>query len=71
MTDELGDRMKLYERATDARLMRRLPVIARLDGRSFSKFTAKAEKPFSSLFEGIMDELLCMKLLKLRLRCKS
>ena len=38
--DGLGDRMKKYESSTcSINLMDRLPIIARCDGRSFSKFT--------------------------------
>lgn len=47
----LGDRMKRYERVVDHSLMRRSPVIIRVDGRAFSSFTRRhfhAEK-FSSV----------------------
>ena len=45
--DELGDRMKDYERRETARrLFPTLPVYARIDGRGFSKFTAGMERPF-------------------------
>lgn len=45
--DSLGDRIKSYERAfTEERLDKNLPVYARLDGRSFSKFTKKMQRPF-------------------------
>ena len=38
--DSLGDRMKSYEAFTcDIKLIPRLPIIARLDGKSFSTFT--------------------------------
>lgn len=47
--DSLGDRIKEYERAfTENRLDKNLPVYARLDGRSFSKFTGKMQRPFDS-----------------------
>lgn len=46
-TDALGDRMKMYEGLeSDRRFMPQLPVLARLDGRSFSRFTKRFEKPF-------------------------
>ena len=35
----LGDRMKQYEQVTQVRLIRRMPVILRLDGKSFQRFT--------------------------------
>jgi tRNA(His) 5'-end guanylyltransferase len=46
MTDDHGDRMKNYEAAWDARLDVMLPIYARLDGRSFSRFTRGMERPF-------------------------
>ena len=36
--DNMGDRMKYYESLTSQKCMRGLPVIVRLDGKSFSKF---------------------------------
>ncbi len=44
--DSLGDRMKTYEGVTQTRLMRRTPVIIRLDGRAFHTFTRGLDKPF-------------------------
>ena len=37
--DSLGDRMKQYEYVTRNYLTRKLPVILRLDGKSFHSFT--------------------------------
>ncbi len=55
---ELGDRMKLYEDSEAARrLMPLLPAMARLDGRSFSRFTRNTKKPFSRPFLELMDEV--------------
>jgi tRNA(His) 5'-end guanylyltransferase len=53
---DLGDRIKTYEKAYDIYMPSRLPVIVRLDGKGFSKFTKfiKAEKPFDGSFSGIM-----------------
>ena len=42
----LGNRMKEYERACNVKLTKRLPVIIRLDGNGFSKFTKGFDKPF-------------------------
>lgn len=43
----LGDRMKMYEAlSAGARHLPRLPVIARLDGRSFSQVTRGLNRPF-------------------------
>jgi tRNA(His) 5'-end guanylyltransferase len=54
----LGDRMKEYERAYDISLTSRLPVIIRLDGKCFSKWTKKAEliKPFDGRLVNLMAE---------------
>ncbi len=52
----LGDRMKMYESQTETRVMPRLPMIVRLDGRSFSKFTKGMKKPFDDDFRQAMVE---------------
>ena len=45
--DDFGARMKGYEAVeTERRLLPTLPVYARIDGRSFSRFTRGMEKPF-------------------------
>lgn len=46
MTDNLGHRMKRYEKAGATHLLRRTPVIIRVDGRAFHTFTRGLE-PFS------------------------
>jgi tRNA(His) 5'-end guanylyltransferase len=53
----IGDRIKSYEATTETRLLPRLPVVVRLDGRSFSKFTKGMEKPFDSKFRKAMVEV--------------
>lgn len=55
MSDDLGDRMKAYE-AVEAqrRLDPTLPMIARLDGRGFSKFTRGLARPFDPRLSGLM-----------------
>lgn len=46
-SDEFGDRMKGYEAVeTSRRLDVMLPIYARIDGRSFSRFTRGMERPF-------------------------
>ncbi len=42
--DALGDRMKDYE--DKSRFMRYLPIIARIDGKCFSKFTKGLDRPY-------------------------
>ena len=40
--NSLGDRMKEYERTSDTKLVRRLPMIVRLDGKAFHSWTKKS-----------------------------
>ena len=44
--DSLGDRMKRYENVPKVHLVRRMPVIIRLDGKAFHTFTRGFVKPF-------------------------
>lgn len=54
---QLGDRMKGYERVETARKFSgRLPVYARIDGRSFSKFTKTMKKPYDEAMSRAMIE---------------
>lgn len=43
----LPDRMKRYERAAQTCLVRRMPVIIRVDGKAFHTLTRGLDKPFS------------------------
>jgi tRNA(His) guanylyltransferase len=55
VTDDLGDRMKLYEGAeAGRRLMPLLPVLARIDGRAFHSFTRGMDRPFDARFSAAM-----------------
>lgn len=57
--DDFGDRMKGYERTfTAERLDTSKPVYARLDGRSFSKFTSKMKRPFDAAMSKTMIDTL-------------
>lgn len=49
INDALGDRMKAYEEVSKTRLVRRMPVIIRLDGKAFHTFTRGFRKPFDKL----------------------
>lgn len=54
----LGDRMKEYEaQFCDARLDPHLPIVARIDGRSFSSFTRDMEKPYDEALSSAMNEV--------------
>lgn len=50
----LGNRMKEYEAVTDVKLINKLPVIVRLDGRAFHTFTRGLDKPFDVDFYELM-----------------
>jgi tRNA(His) guanylyltransferase len=49
MYDSLGDRQKGYESAYDYELIRRIPLIVRVDGRSFHRVCKKLKKPYEPL----------------------
>lgn len=50
----LGNRMKSYEIISKNFLMRRVPVVIRLDGKSFHSFTRGFDKPFDAIIEYAM-----------------
>lgn len=52
----LAKRMKQYESVTKSTLVRRMPVIIRLDGRSFHTFTKGFERPFDNVLIKTMQE---------------
>jgi tRNA(His) 5'-end guanylyltransferase len=53
----LGDRMKFYEgRFTNEVLMPMIPVMARLDGRSFSRFTKGLARPYDERLSNLMQQ---------------
>jgi tRNA(His) 5'-end guanylyltransferase len=53
----LGDRMKEYEAVTtSATLTRRVPVLVRLDGKSFHTFSRKLESPYDEVFHECMTK---------------
>jgi len=55
--DALGDRMKMYEnQTTKDRLIPLLPVVARLDGKGFSKFTKGLKRPYDERLSKLMVE---------------
>lgn len=55
--DDLGDRMKSYEMAETSKVLDvSLPIYARIDGRSFSKYTKGLMKPFDMHMSRAMEE---------------
>jgi tRNA(His) 5'-end guanylyltransferase len=54
--DSLGDRMKEnYENRAKTYLVRRMPVIIRLDGKAFHTFTRGLKKPYDEIFHDTMN----------------
>ena len=55
--DSLGDRMKsYYEGISKTSLMRRTPVIIRIDGKAFHTFTRHFNKPYDSVLQYAMAD---------------
>ena len=53
--DDLGNRMKTYYEAVPKhRLVRRMPVAIRIDGKAFHTFTRKKKKPFDEVLGNAM-----------------
>lgn len=55
--DEYGNRMKAYEKSFDFKIDKNKPIVVRIDGKRFSKFTKKMEKPFDSRMRSCMQEV--------------
>jgi tRNA(His) guanylyltransferase len=56
--DEFGDRMKEYEMMeAGRRFLPLLPVVARLDGKNFSKWTKGLERPYDQRMSKVMVEV--------------
>lgn len=53
----LPDRMKRYEAVSDSVLVRRSPVIVRVDGKSFHTLTRGMDRPFDTGLAACMDEV--------------
>ena len=57
--DSLGDRMKEnYENRAKTYLVRRMPVISRLDGKAFHTFTKGFKRPYDEVFHNTMNATL-------------
>lgn len=54
--DNIGMRMKGYEEAAKGRLIRRMPVAIRIDGKAFHTFTRGMKKPFDDILIQSMQE---------------
>lgn len=67
--DSLGDRMKEYESRTDVFLLPLIPVMARMDGRSFHTFTAGLERPYDKRLSELMVETTKFMVAETNARC--
>lgn len=57
LPDEFGDRMKMYESVATSQILDvSKPIMVRIDGRTFSTFTRRCEKPFDAKLSGAMRE---------------
>lgn len=60
---KIDDRMKRYEFVSKSYLMRRTPVLIRIDGKAFHTFTKHCDKPYDEdlheAFNSTMKTLLC------------
>lgn len=57
MKDELGQKMKeWFENRTKTKLVKKVPVIIRLDGRAFHTFTRGFERPFDENLMNMMNQ---------------
>lgn len=54
-TTSLGERIKQYESLADSKLMPRLPIIVRIDGKSFHSWTRGCRRPFDERLQELMD----------------
>ena len=55
--DSLSTRMKeFYENRAKTYLVRRIPVVLRIDGKNFSRFTKGLNKPYDKIFRDSMSE---------------
>jgi len=51
----LGDRMKMYEAATEGFLTPRTPIILRIDGKAFHTYTKGLKRPWDLVLNDVMD----------------
>lgn len=57
MRDNLGERMKkFYEKPAQTKLIRRMPVAIRIDGKAFHTFTRGFQKPFDNILIKAMQK---------------
>lgn len=54
MESSIGSRHKEYEKDYDVKIIRRIPIVIRVDGRSFSRITRRLPRPYSQI---LMDNM--------------
>lgn len=52
---DLSERIKQYENVSKTRLMRKTPVIIRIDGKAFHTFTRGLSRPFDKILRDALD----------------
>ena len=53
--DRLDERMKAYEATAQTKLVRRMPVAIRIDGKAFHTFTKGLHRPFDGILRAAMN----------------
>lgn len=62
MSDSISDRQKDYEHVVDYQLMKRVPVMIRVDGKGFTKLTQNLERPSYDFLHVMANTMLyCIK----------
>lgn len=56
-TEALGSRIKEYEALASQKLMPRLPIIIRADGKNFHNWTKGCKRPYDERLQNLMDEV--------------
>ena len=54
--DSLGNRMKAYEATYKQKLVQKMPIVIRVDGKAFHTFTKGLKKPFDDLLMNTMQK---------------
>ena len=58
--DRLGQRMKAYEATAQTKLVRRMPVAIRIDGKAFHTFTKGLHRPFDGILRAAMNNTMLL-----------
>lgn len=58
--DKLGERMKTYEATAQSKLVRRMPVAIRIDGKAFHTFTKGLNRPFDGVLRTAMNNTMLL-----------